>query len=80
MGLDFEFVRECMQINKIRLKFHFWTKKEPFVSRFIGGSVNNTGAFSCDEVFVMHNCFVFNAMAAKLCKEQQISFGNSSYY
>ena len=27
-----------------------------------------------------HNFFVFRAMAAKLCKEQQISFGNSTKY
>lgn len=26
--LDFEFIRECMKINKIRPKFHFWTKIE----------------------------------------------------
>ena len=27
-----------------------------------------------------HHFFVFNAKAAKLCKEQQISFGNSTKY
>ena len=26
--VDFQFVRECMKINKIRLKFHFLTKIE----------------------------------------------------
>ena len=26
-SLDFEFIRECMKITKIRLKFHFWKKK-----------------------------------------------------
>ena len=25
---DFEFIRECMKLNKIRPKFHFWTKKK----------------------------------------------------
>ena len=27
-SLDFEFIRECMEINKVRLKFQFWTKIE----------------------------------------------------
>ena len=27
-SLDFEFIRECMKINKIRPKFQFWTKIE----------------------------------------------------
>ena len=27
-SLDFEFIRECMKINKIRPKFHFLTKVE----------------------------------------------------
>ena len=27
-SVDFQFVRECMKINKIRLKFHFLTKIE----------------------------------------------------
>ena len=27
-----------------------------------------------------HNFLVFNAMAAKLCKEQQISFGSNTKY
>ena len=27
-SLDFEFIRECMKINKIRPKFHFSTKIE----------------------------------------------------
>ena len=27
-SLDFEFIRECMKINKIRLEFQFWTKIE----------------------------------------------------
>ena len=26
-SLDFEFIRECMKINKMRLKFHFLTKQ-----------------------------------------------------
>ena len=27
-SLDYEFIRECMKINKIGLKFQFWTKIE----------------------------------------------------
>ena len=27
-SLDFEFIRECLKINKIRPKFQFWTKIE----------------------------------------------------
>ena len=27
-SLDFEFIRECMKIDKIRPKFQFWTKIE----------------------------------------------------
>ena len=27
-SLDFEFIRECMKIDKIRPKFRFWTKIE----------------------------------------------------
>ena len=27
-----------------------------------------------------HNFFDFNAMAAKLCKEQEMSFGNNTKY
>ena len=25
---DFEYIRECIKINKIRFKFHFWQKEE----------------------------------------------------
>ena len=35
-------------------------------------------AFSCDKF--LSQLFRFNAMAEKLCKEQQISVGNSTKY
>ena len=43
-----------------------------------GGSVN-TGAFSYRRTF-RHNIFVFNAMAAKLCRELRILFGSNMKY
>ena len=45
--------------------------------RLKGGSVINTGAFSCNGVFVKTFSF-FDGIAEKLCKEQQMSFGNST--
>ena len=43
-----------------------------------GGSVINTGAFSCNGVFVKTFSFLTPRIAEKLCKEQQMSFGNGT--
>ena len=45
-----------------------------------GGSVIDTGAFSCNGVFVKTFSFLTPRIAEKLCKEQQMSFGNSTKY
>ena len=39
ISLDFEFIRECMKINKIRLKFQFWTKIEIKMTYLVFASV-----------------------------------------
>ena len=39
----------------------------------------NTGALSYDELFVI-TLSLFDAMTEKLCKEQQILFGNNMKY
>ena len=49
------------------------------LSIIYGGFLINKGALSVLRIF-RHNFFVFNKMAQKLCKEQQISFDNNIKY
>ena len=49
-SLDFEFIRECMKINKIRPKFHFLTQK------------SDSNDSPCVFVFSIYSFFPFRAI------------------
>ena len=68
---DAVYLRFCFPLSSFETKIH--------LSIIYGGFLINTGALSVLRTF-RHNFFVFNTMAQKLCKEQQISFDNNIKY
>ena len=68
---DTVYLRFCFPLSSFETKIH--------LSIIYGDFLINTGALSVLRTF-RHNFFVFNTMAQKLCKEQQISFDNNIKY